>query len=194
MTVTRDKYLAADELDHLRATTQGAAGESAAAALRWLVVDVALQTGLRVNELCRISIGHINLRARTLRVSRSKRKGGLQWETVAMSPSLCGHLAQHMAELGSLHPEQPLFVGKRGPCTVRGLQQAWTRALELAGLPTSVTIHGARHTLAVHLYGATKDLRLVQKQLGHASPETTAEYYADVPFEAQLDALQGVFG
>ncbi len=39
----------------------------------------------------------------------------------------------------------------------------------------------------------TGNLRLVQKQLGHTSPTTTANMYADVPFEDQVAALAKVF-
>lgn len=40
------------------------------------------------------------------------------------------------------------------------------------------TAHAARHWFGTHLYAKTKDLRLVQEMLGHASPTTTAIYVA----------------
>lgn len=40
-------------------------------------------------------------------------------------------------------------------------------------------LRATRHTCGTMLYRATKDLRLVQKHLGHARPTTTA-IYADV--------------
>ena len=68
----------------------------------------------------------------------------------------------------------PLFVGKRGPLTAQGLQRLWKAAIKRTGLPTELSIHCARHTIAVHLLRKTGNLRQVQKQLGHASPATTA--------------------
>ncbi len=57
-----------------------------------------------------------------------------------------------------------------------------------------MSIHCARHTLAVYLLKKTSNLRLVQKQLGHASPVTTANMYADVSFEDMQEGVTGVYG
>ncbi len=78
--------------------------------------------------------------------------------------------------------DDALFTGKRGPLTIHGLQRLWHRAIDRAGLPTEYSIHAARHTVAVHLLKETRNLRQVQKQLGHSSPTTTANMYADVSF------------
>ena len=80
-----------------------------------------------------------------------------------------------------------------GPMTARGLQQAWKSAVRRAGLPDELSIHSARHTLAVVLLRKTGNLRLVQKQLGHSSPTTTANMYADVTFADMQDAVDGLY-
>ena len=50
----------------------------------------------------------------------------------------------------------------------------------MAKLPARYSIHSTRHTYACQLYRVSgKDLRLVQKQLGHANIKIT-EVYADV--------------
>jgi len=87
----------------------------------------------------------------------------------------------------------PLFIGKRGPLTVQGLQQIWKRAVREAGLPPDLSIHSARHTIAVHLLRKTGNLRMVQKQLGHASPTITANMYADVCFVDMQVAVNGLY-
>lgn len=48
----------------------------------------------------------------------------------------------------------------------------------LRGSGTKSTMHQLRHRFASQLYQATKDLRLVQEMLGHASQSTTANYAA----------------
>ena len=45
----------------------------------------------------------------------------------------------------------------------------------------------------MHLLRKTKNLRHVQKQLGHASPATTANMYADVSFEDMQDGVAGLY-
>ena len=86
-----------------------------------------------------------------------------------------------------------LFVGGRGPLTSRGLQQIWKAAVKRAGLPKELSIHSARHTIAVHLLKKTGNLRQVQKQLGHASPATTANMYADISFEDMQNGVTGLY-
>ena len=77
--------------------------------------------------------------------------------------------------------------------TEYGLQQIWKRAVEIAGLPKELSIHSARHTVAVHLLKKTGNLRQVQKQLGHASPATTANMYADVTFDDMREGMAGLY-
>ena len=56
-----------------------------------------------------------------------------------------------------------------------------------------VTVFDINESIAVHLLRKTGNLRLVQKQLGHASPTTTANMYADVSFEDMQAALNGLY-
>jgi len=86
-----------------------------------------------------------------------------------------------------------LFVGSRGPLTAQGLQRIWKGAIKRAGLPEELSIHSARHTIAVALLRRTGNLRQVQKQLGHSSPATTANMYADVPFEDMQSGVTGLY-
>jgi site-specific recombinase XerD len=89
--------------------------------------------------------------------------------------------------------EGALFLGKRGRLTAQGLQRIWKAAIKRAGLPKELSIHCARHTIAVHLLRKTGNLRQVQKQLGHASPAITANMYADVSFEDMQTGLNGLY-
>ena len=84
-------------------------------------------------------------------------------------------------------------MGQRGPATSRGLQQMWKGAIRRAGLSEELSIHSARHTLATHLLKKTGNLRQVQKQLGHASPATTANMYADIAFEDMQEGVNGIY-
>jgi len=84
-------------------------------------------------------------------------------------------------------------VGKRGALTTQGLQQIWKASIKRAGLPKELSIHSARHTLAVHLLKKTSNLRQVQKQLGHSSPATTANMYADISFEDMQHPLNDLY-
>ena len=163
----------------------------------WALVDVALRTGLRVSEIAKLTIGDFKAKQDALRVWRHKRKE-LKQETLAIPPELTKHLAEFIEWNGTVGhatgKESPIFEGQRGPLSAQGLQQIWKTAIERAGLPRELSIHSARHTMAVHLLRKTKNLRQVQKQLGHANPATTANMYADISFEDMKAGVTGLYG
>ncbi|MBE3095526.1 MAG: tyrosine-type recombinase/integrase [Planctomycetes bacterium] len=76
----------------------------------------------------------------------------------------------------------------------QGLEQLWKVAVKRAGLPKALSIHCAHHTMAVHLLRKTRNLRQVQKQLGHADPAATANMYADVSFEDMRAGVTALYG
>ena len=201
MTVDREKYMDLPEVTRLRKVSEANAIIDATkgrirGVLAWAVVDVALSTGLRVSELARLRCGDIDFKRGCLRVTRSK-KLRAKAETLAIGAEMLDHLREFIAWKDSVDQAtdkvDPLFIGKRGALTVLGLQRIWKRAIAEAGLPTELSIHSARHTIAVHLLRKTSNLRLVQKQLGHASPTITANMYADVAFEDMQAGLNGLY-
>lgn len=76
----------------------------------------------------------------------------------------------------------PLFLSDShynqwGRISRTGLRYIVNSILEEAGYKKpGISCHVFRHSSGTNLYAATKDLRLVQDQLGHSKPETTARY------------------
>ena len=70
-----------------------------------------------------------------------------------------------------------LFTTLRGtPIKDRDLRAMVKRRARKAGIIKDVHPHMLRHTFATDLYRVTKDIRLVQKTLGHADLSTTMIY------------------
>jgi site-specific recombinase XerD len=199
--IDRTKYMDKRETDQLRTVTQARAFVDLQHGRRtgvvgWLLVDLALSTGLRVSEMAKLKVGDVDLKRLALHVSRHKSRKQRQ-ESMAIGQDFAAHLEQYLAwkELAgeSLSADSALITGKRGPVGVSGLQRIWKSAIAKAGLPQALSIHSARHTLAVRLLSKTHNLRQVQKQLGHASPATTANMYADISFEDMQAGLTGLY-
>jgi integrase/recombinase XerD len=195
MVIDRNKYMDATEAKQLRTVTEAKAivdfkKGRVGGVLAWMVVDLMLSTGLRVSEAALLKIQDVDIKRGLLKVTRLKRKKKTK-EPLAVGKDLIEHLREYIAWTDMA--KGPLFVGSRGPLTSRGLQQIWKAAVKRAGLPKELAIHSARHTLAVHLLKKTSNLRQVQKQLGHASPATTANMYADITFEDMQNGLNGLY-
>ena len=156
--------------------------------LTWMLVDTALQTGLRVSELAALQVKDIDFRRKALKVGRLKKKKKVV-ETLGISDDLIKHLKDYLDD----RTTGPLFVGKRGRLKTSGLQSIWRLAIRRAGLPKSLSIHSARHTVGYTLLKKTGNLRMVQKQLGHSSPTITANIYADIDFETMREGMTGLY-
>jgi site-specific recombinase XerD len=60
--------------------------------------------------------------------------------------------------------------------SVRGVRDAYTKALQESGVNKAATVHTLRHSWATHLLEAGVNLRLIQIWLGHSNLQTTAIY------------------
>jgi integrase/recombinase XerD len=195
MVIDRNKYMDIKEVKQLRTVTEARKITDLKAGRiggvhAWMLVDLALSTGLRVSEMAALKIRDIDLKRSCLSVIRLKRKKRKK-ETLALGKDIALHLKEYIADMNL--KKGSLFVGSRGPLTAPGLQRIWKRSIKLAGLPKELSIHSARHTIAVHLLRKTGNLRQVQKQLGHASPATTANMYADISFEDMQNGVTGLY-
>jgi len=211
MGIDRTKYLSVEEGRQLRTVAEARAIVDLKAGrvngvLGWMAVDFALSTGLRVSEIAKVNVEDIDLKRGLVTVSRAKKRKRVKPEPLAVGRELADHLKAYLAwracriadlqesiRAGLVATKGPLFIGCRGPLTAQGLQRVWKAAVKRASLPAELSIHSARHTLAVHLLRKTGNLRQVQKQLGHSSPTITAAMYADVTFEDMQAGVSGLY-
>ena len=159
MVIDRTKYMDAEEVKQMRQSTELRCLKDLRAGrkqgvLSWMVVDLALSTGLRANELAAIKVEDIDLDRSFIMVGRSKKKRPVR-EPLAIGEELAEHIREYLS--WSSIESGPLLVGKRGPLKVRGLQEIWHVTRKEAGLPEGLSIHSARHTIAVHLLKKTNN-------------------------------------
>jgi integrase len=70
-------------------------------------------------------------------------------------------------------------IGEHQPGKHPRLYRSWIALKKKCGIRAELHIHDLRRTLAEDVWHATKDIRVVQAQLGHSSPTTTARYLAN---------------
>jgi site-specific recombinase XerD len=145
-----------------------------------VLLDVAVQTGLRVSELTGLRVGDVELgtgaHVRCRGKGRKERCTPLAKETVAL-------LRTWMKERrGS--PDDPLFPTRRGTSLTRSAvgclvaKHAATAARRCPSLPAKhPTPHTLRHSCAMSLLHSGCDTSVIALWLGHENVETTARIY-----------------
>jgi len=199
--VTHEDFLTPDQVtalkEHCRARARNGNGDAREHPVRdWAILHVALDAGLRVSEICALEIRDVILDAHhaslIVRSGKGDKKRG-----VRVGSSLRDHLEEFIVWKESVGEPtvggSPLFVSSRGgPLTRTAVYRIFRKNADAVEVPKRFSIHSCRHTYASMLYRASNfNLRLVQKQLGHRSIQTT-QIYADVLSEDAAVAVESL--
>ncbi len=141
------------------------------------LLELAYGAGLRVSELCGLTLGTLLLEDGLVRVLG---KGGKE-RVVPIGRGTIGAVSVY---LGVLRPtldhgrtKGRVLLNARGePLSRVGAWGVVKRCAERAGIEKRVTPHTLRHSFATHLLEGGADLRAVQEMLGHADLSTTQIY------------------
>lgn len=145
-----------------------------------LIVRTIYATGVRVSELCSINIEDIDFEEHTIRI---KGKG----DKIRIVFLDDGTLEAIRTFIGTA-VEGPLFVGQQGKhISPRAIQHLFRHYA-----PAGITPHKIRHSYATELYRRSKNLRVVQENLGHTSIKTT-EIYLHTDIDERRQVYQQFF-
>jgi site-specific recombinase XerD len=157
------------------------------------IIELFLQTGIRLSELAGLTLTDISLPNRITRDPgnmgslRVRRKGSL-YESIPLNYKACKALQAYLLVRPSV-PHTGLFVTKfREQIGKRGIQNVVKKYLEEAGIEGGHT-HTLRHTHATHHAAKGTDLKTIQETLGHTSLRTISIYISFAK-ETQKKALQ----
>jgi site-specific recombinase XerD len=149
------------------------------------LIALLYRAGLRVGEAVGLELADIRHEGEDLvvRVEKPKgyqrEKGAADPRTLLIDAWCAPYLAAWLAERG-IAPG-PLFVNRRGGRVTTTYYRDRIRQLaRRAGVEGHVHPHALRHTFAAEVHRATKDVRLVQKMLGHTNLGTTEIYLRGV--------------
>ena len=152
---------------------------------RWLLVTVALNTGLRASELCDLQLTDLFVEAEYPYIKACTKKNG-DGSIVYISSKLAQSLKWYLKHYANGSP--CLFTSETGQKqTPTGLYLLFQTALKKAGV-SRYPLHILRHTFATNVYRISKDIRMTQKQLHHRSIQSTM-IYADVSVEDTVKVM-----
>jgi site-specific recombinase XerD len=146
-----------------------------------MLFSIGYGAGLRVSEVVKLKVKHIDSSLGIIRVEQGKGKKDRQ---VMLSPETLDLLRAWWKvrtkrdDHGIPAGERWLFPGRRKGLhlTARQVSRLFIETVEAAGLKKKLTLHTLRHSFATHLFDRGVDIRTIQALLGHEKLETTARY------------------
>ncbi len=150
------------------------------------IFEVLYGSGLRISELCGLSLKDVDFSSRMVRVLGKGNKERL----CPLNEMAIEALVEYRTVRPTLFQRgkgkvdhNALFLNHRGGrLTPRSIERHMEAYVTRLGLNKKATPHALRHSFATHLLAGGADLRSIQELLGHASLSTTQRYTA-VSFE-----------
>lgn len=134
-----------------------------------LILMILWDTGIRVAELCDITLSDINLEERQITIGRRK---SYNREKVYLSEMTTIFLDDYLLDHGYEH----LLISKqKKPLGVRSIEIIVKYCAD--GLNKKITPHTFRHTLAWRILEGGGELIDVQNALGHTNPVSSQKNY-----------------
>jgi site-specific recombinase XerD len=135
------------------------------------MLSIMLNMGLRLNEVCNLRPGDINLTNGKLKVVQGKGKK----DRLLGIPEVTANLLE---EWRKKRPRSDYFF-----CTMKGkrlsdryIQNMVIRYGQRAKIEKKISPHTLRHTYATEYYRRTRDIETLRRILGHSDISTTTIY------------------
>ncbi|MGL4451411.1 MAG: tyrosine-type recombinase/integrase [Sarcina sp.] len=157
------------------------------------MIELFLCTGLRVSEMANLKWRDINLMSGQLKVVQGKgSKDRIIWIDEEMLTKLQIWKEKQFKRFGKC--EIAFCTSSKIPIMTKDITFMVKKYSKKAGISKNVSSHTLRHTFATDLLRATKNIRLVQKALGHSDLSTTMIYthIVDDEFEDAMKSYRSM--
>lgn len=151
------------------------------------IIELLYSSGLRVSELCALTLQSIDLDQGFLRVFGKGNKERIVPIGEEALSALKNYLLDSRPKLSKRKTKSELFISQLGNAISR--KTIWLMLKEYAeplGIKEIIKPHLLRHSFATHLLQNGADLRAIQEMLGHADISTT-EIYTNVDANLLLE-------
>jgi integrase/recombinase XerC len=145
------------------------------------MLELMYATGVRVAELTKLNLGHIDFRNRLIRVTGKRRKERIVPFGEPALDALKSYLDVrddflNNAPISEREPEA-LFLNYQGTrITTRSVGRMVEKYIRVCAGNYEISPHALRHSFATHLLDSGADLRDIQELLGHARLSSTQIY------------------
>jgi site-specific recombinase XerD len=150
------------------------------------IIELLLQTGIRIGELAQVNINDVNLDKKQLIVRAYESRDG---RTVPLNDAAIKALKEYL-EVRPHSDNRIVFLTKTGhPFLVRNIRTAIDRYFKLGGIE-SAKVNDLRHTFIIHQLKSGTPLTYVSKLVGHKRLSTTEKYLKMVDDKADRDIVK----
>ena len=151
------------------------------------IIELLFATGIRISELCMLTIDSVNLSEGIILIyGKGDKERRIQIGNEAVIDIIKKYKDNFTSEIQSCNY---FFVNQAGkPLTDQAIRRMINKYTSLASIQLHITPHMFRHTFATSLLEADVDIRYIQEMLGHSSINIT-EIYTHVAVAKQRDIL-----
>lgn len=143
------------------------------------IIELFLQTGIRIGELARLELDDIGEKEVKVRAYESHSERSIPLNSAAKKA-----LSRYF-EVRAKTKNRAVFVTKTGrPILVRNIRASIGRFFRIAGIKKA-TVNDLRHTFIVHQLSSGASMTTVQRLVGHKRLSTTERYLELVEKKAE---------
>jgi len=153
-----------------------------------VILEMLFSSGMRVGELVKLDVDHVNTQERTILILG---KGRRERITYISSDEVLAVIDEYLASRKRVGGDTPaLLLNKDGErLSIFSVENVFRKYCKQARIKRHYTPHCLRHTMATMLLNNGADIRAVQEILGHASIVTT-QIYTEVSPKQKKRTLQ----
>jgi len=140
----------------------------------YAIVQLMLQTGIRVGELTRLQISDVSL-SEDEGVLKISGQGALQDREVPLNALVRKAVSTYLEERPTSSDDHLFLSRNEDPLSARSVQRLVNAYAQAAGLD-NVSTYTLRQTCGEHMLRDTGDLALVARLMGHKRLETAIKY------------------
>jgi len=139
------------------------------------MVELLLQTGIRLSELVKLSLSDIELTNDGNGSIRVTSGGNLKSRTLPLNTKACEAMKAYLATRPDSTAAHVFLNRFKKPLGPRGVQKLITNYLKDAGIKDA-SVHTLRHTFGAHHAAKGTKIKTIQDVMGHQDIRTTETY------------------
>lgn len=152
------------------------------------ILELLFATGMRVSELCSLSVGDIDAGEWVVKImGKGAKERIIQLTNQSVIDAVVRYMDNCIQRTGTA---TPLFTNRNGDrISEQSVRRIINKYSNIAGITAHFTPHMFRHTFATLLLEEDVDIRYIQRLLGH-STITTTQIYTHVSSAKQRSILE----